>query len=172
MKTRVTVIALFVLMFAAAALAQKAQVVQQDKAIDVTKFRTFSYEVGHPAILKKVDERIIAGIEAQLVARGLTKAASGQGDVVFTYHSVQREDVDLSTFDEKTPAPGAMRTPAQTLKVGTLAVDLREASTRKLAWRAKVEDVLLRGDEAAQLAAIDKGIIAVFQVYPGSKPAK
>jgi len=172
MKTRVTVTALFVLMFAAAALAQKAQIVQQDKAVDVTKFRTFSYEVGHPAILKKVDERIIAGIEAQLVARGLTKAASGKGDVVFTYHGVQREDVDLTTFDEKTPAPGAMRTPAQTLKVGTLAVDLREASTRKLAWRAKVEDVLLRGDEAAQLAAIDKGIIAVFQVYPGSKPAK
>jgi hypothetical protein len=70
-----------------AGLAQTAQVVQQDKTIDVAKFKTYSYEAGHPAILKEVDQRILAALEAQLTAKGLEKVASGPADAIVSLQS-------------------------------------------------------------------------------------
>jgi hypothetical protein len=154
---------LAVLLCPAAAPAQTAQVVQHDKTIDVSKFKTYSFETGHPAILEEVDRRILAALEKQLAAKGLQKAEAGQADAIVTYHAVQRQDVDLTTFDK---AKAAGQAPAM-LKVGAMAVDLKDAATAKLAWRAKVEDVL-RGDQAAQLATIDKAIAALFEKYPAA----
>jgi hypothetical protein len=173
MKTRIAAAVLLVLLCPVLGVAQKAMVptvVHLDKTVDFTTFHTYSYEPSHPAILKEVDARIVAGIEAQLKALGLTKAASGKGDIVVTYHSVSRTDVDLSTFDKVEPAPGGERKAAQTLKVGTLAVDVNAASTGKLAWRGKVEKVF-SGDAATQLKTVDEAVVAVFGVYP-TKTAK
>jgi hypothetical protein len=168
MTARIAALTLAVLMCPVPGMTQTAQVMQQDKTVDVTKFRTFSYQVGHPAFLKEVDQRIVAGIEAQLVARGLTKAASGPGDVIVTYHSVQRTDLDLAATDKQARATGGTAEPVL-LKVGTLAVDLKEAGTGKLVWRARIDDVL-SGDQAAQMGTVDKCIVALFQWYPGSQP--
>jgi hypothetical protein len=143
---------------------------QLDKAVDFTKFQAYSYEPAHPAILKEADARVVAGIEAQMAALGLTKAASGKGDVVVTYHSVTRNDVDLSTFDTAQPAAGAERKAAETLKIGTLVVDVKAAATGKVVWRAKVERAFV-GDTATQLKTIDEAVVAVFGVYP-TKTAK
>ena len=168
MRTRIApALVLAALLWPVGALAQTAQVVQHDQTIDAAKFRTYSFEVGHPAILKEVDQRILATLEAQLAAKGLKKVASGPGDAIVTYHAVQRQDVDLATFD-KAKAAGQ---PAALLKVGAMAVDLKDAASGKLAWRAKVEDVL-RGDMAAQLATIDKAIAALFEKYPATTAKK
>jgi hypothetical protein len=170
-KTRFAVAVLLVLAVAVPGFAQKkpaapkAVVVHQDKTVDFTKFHTYSYEKGQPAIIKQGDERVVAGIEAQLKELGLTKAASGPGDVVVTYYSVTRTDVDLSTFDKAEPARGEQRKPAETYKVGTLVVDVKPAAAKQPAWRAKIEGVM-KGDEATQLAAIDKAVVALFGVYP------
>lgn len=171
MKTRiVAVMTALVLVCAGLAFAQKLTptVVQHDKTVDFTAFHTYSYEAGHPAILKEVDARVVAAIEKELATRGLTKAAAGKGDVVVTYHSVQRSDVNLSTFDNKQPAAGGERKAAQTLKIGTLAVDVTSAGTGKLAWRAKVDRVF-SGDQAAQLKTVDDAVAAVFTVYPTTR---
>ncbi len=168
MKRRiVAVIAALVMVCAGLALAQKLAptVVQHDKTVDFAAFHTYSYEPSHPAILKEVDARVVADIEKELAALGLTKAASGKGDVIVTNHSVARDDVDLATFDEKQPASGGERKAAQTVKVGTLAVDVKVASTGKLAWRAKVERAF-SGDKTAQLNGIDYAVTEVFRVYP------
>ena len=172
MKRRMAVALLIALLCPGLAVAQKATptVVQLDKSVDFAAFKTYSYEPGHPAILKEVDARVVAGIEKQLGALGLTKAAAGKGDIVVTYHTVQRNDVDLSTFDNTQPAAGGERKAAQTLKIGTLAVDAKVASTGKLAWRAKVERVF-SGDAATQLKAVDDAVAAVFGLYP-TKTAK
>jgi len=168
MKTRIaSALVLAALLCPVAARAQTAQVVQHDKTIDVGKFKTYSVETGHPAILEEVDRRILAGLETQLAAKGLTKVASGPADAIVTYHAVQRQDVDLDTFD-KAKAAGQ---PAAMLKIGTMAVDLKDAATGKLAWRAKVEDVF-RGDTAAQLATLDKAIAALFEKYPAAVAKK
>ncbi|MGE5359279.1 MAG: DUF4136 domain-containing protein [Bacteroidales bacterium] len=171
MKTRIVVAVLLVLAFAVPGFAQKtpaspkATVVHLDKSVDFAAFKTYSYEKGQPAIVKEADARIVAGIEAQLASLGLTKAASGPGDVVVTYYSVERMDVDLATFDKVAPAPGAERKPAQTVKVGTLVVDMKQPGKTAPAWRAKIEGVM-QGDMTAKLDTVDKAVVTLFGVYP------
>ncbi len=170
MKTRTLVACLLVLICPVLAFAQKtpapkASVVHRDKTVDFAKFKTYSYEKGQPAIRQDVDARIFATIEAQMAALGLTKAMSGPGDVIVTYYSVTRTDVDLATFDKNQPATGKLRTPAQTFSVGTLVVDLKLGESRASAWRAKVEGAL-KGDAAAQLDSIDKAVVAAIDLYP------
>ncbi len=172
LKTRIAVAAVLLMACPVLAVAQKpatvarkASVVHLDKAVDFAKFRTYSYQVGHPAILKDVDDRIVAGIEAQLKQLGLTRAESGPGDVTVTYYSVTRTDVDLATFDKAEPAQGTERKPAQTFKVGTLVVDVKAGDRATPAWRAKVEGAL-EGDAAAQMKTVDEAVVAAFRLYP------
>ncbi len=177
MKTRIVVVLLLVLACAMPAFAQKkaagtqATVVQLDKSVDFANLHTYSYVSGQPAMIKEADSRIVAGIEAQLAALGFTKAATGTGDVVVTYYSVERMDVDLATFDKNAPAPGAERKPAQTVKVGTLVVDMKVPGKTVPSWRAKIEGVM-QGDMTAKLETIDKAVVTLFGVYPTRVPKK
>jgi hypothetical protein len=173
MKTRIASFVALAGLVAVLGLAQTAippKVMQQDKAIDFASFRTYTYEASHPAILKEVDARVLAAIEKQMAALGLTKATTGPGDIVVTYHTVTRNDVDLATFDNKAPALGAERKPAETLKIGTLVVDASVPATGKLAWRARVERAFA-GDQGTQLKTVDEAVASVFTVYP-TKTAK
>ncbi len=170
MKTRTAVAVLLLLACPAIGFAQKPKavkpvVVRHDKTVDFTKFRTYSYQQGQPAILKDVDARIVADLEAQLQAVGLTRAPEGSGDVVVTYYSVTRTDVDLATFDRQEPAAGTQRKMAETYTVGTLVVDVKPADAAAPAWRVKIDEVLA-GDAAAQLKTVDGAVAAIFSVYP------
>ncbi len=170
MKTRTVSVCMIgaictVVAFAQKTAAPKASVVHRDKAVDFATFKTYSYETGQPAIRQDVDARIVGTIEAQMAALGLTKAMSGPGDVLVTYYSVTRTDVDLATFDKKQPEAGKQRTPAQTFTVGTLVVDVKLAGNRASVWRAKVEGAL-KGDADTQVDSIDKAVVAAFDLYP------
>jgi hypothetical protein len=109
---------------------------------------------------------IVAAIDAQMAAKGLTKA--DKGDVVVSYHSVERQDVDLKTFDEKTPAAGAERPMAQMVRVGTLVIDLKNPETNKLIWRVKGEGVLKDVPNAEFLNA---AVAKLFTLYPTAPSA-
>jgi hypothetical protein len=90
--------------------AFKVSLIQQDKGADVTKFKTYAWTPGHPALLPEVDKLIVEAIDAQLAARGLTKAA--KGDVLVCYHSVERED----GRSEDVRREGASRSSARRLR--------------------------------------------------------
>jgi hypothetical protein len=169
MKTRIASLVGLAVLMAVFGAAQTPpilpKVVQQDKAVDFASFHTYTYDASHPAMLKEVDARVVAAMETELASLGLTKATTGKGDIVVTYHTVTRNDVDLSTFDNTPPAAGAERKAADTLKIGTLVVDVKAAASGKLAWRAKVERAFV-GDKATQLKTVDEAVKMVFTVYP------
>ncbi len=175
MKTFVLMLCVLVLAAPSLVLAQKPKegvtvaVIQLDKATDVTKFKTSSWTPGHPALDPEGHKAIVADIDAQLEARGLKKAATG--DVLVCYNAVQREDVDLSTFDDKPPAAGAERKMAQIVRVGTLVVDLKSAATNKLFWRAKAEGAMRTPLAQDWSARLNDAIVKLFTLYPGAKPA-
>jgi hypothetical protein len=144
---------------------RKAAVIRLDKAVDFAKFQTYSYEKGQPAIRPDVDARIVSAIEGQLGELGLTKATSGPGDVIVTYYSVTRTDVNLATFDKNEPPAGTERKPAQTFEIGTLVVDVKPSTQKTPAWRVKVEGALT-GDYTEQLKTVDEAVRAAFRMYP------
>jgi hypothetical protein len=148
MRTVCVLAALVVLASPVVSLAQKAQetaqkvVIDYDKKTDLTKYKTFTWGTGYKALNPAADKAIIAAVEKQLEANGMTKSASGAGDIMVRYHSVERADVDLSTFDQKAPDPGAQRKIAETFRVGTLMVDLVDPRQPEaaLAWQGRGRD--------------------------------
>ncbi len=61
------------------------------------KAATYTFTPGQPSYDKTVDQAIISAIDREMSARGVTKVTSGPLDVVVTYLSVRRTDVDLKS---------------------------------------------------------------------------
>ena len=87
-----------------------------DKPVDFAKFKTYSWTQGQPSPDKMVDARVIAAVDRELSALGMSKATSGP-DVLATYYSVRRTDVNLKA---KTESEGRL----PQYPVGTLVVAL------------------------------------------------
>jgi len=177
MRTASVLAMALVFVLPAAGLAQKGPVgtpkvvIEYDKKTDLTKYKTYSWGPGHGALLPSADKAIIADVERQLAANGMTKAAAGTGDLLVRYHSVERADVDLSTFDPKPPAAGEQRTMAQTVRVGTLMVDLVDPGTRKLLWRGWVEGAISH-DPAKLEQQLDTAVTRLFEKFPVGVPTR
>jgi hypothetical protein len=165
MKKLVLVACLLALVVPSAALAQKVTVLKLDKAVDVTKFKTFEWTPGHKALDPAWDKAIISAVEKELAARGLKPGKPG--DVLVAYHGVQREDVDLSTFDAKGAV--ASKQAAQVIKVGTLAVEFRNPATREVIWRVAGEGAIKEVSAAERDAFVAKMVAALFETYPAKK---
>jgi Domain of unknown function (DUF4136) len=161
----------------ATGIAQKAPgatpkvVIEYNKKTDLAKYKTYSWGAGHSALLPAADKAIIAEVEKQLSANGMTKAAAGPGDLVVRYHSVERADVDLSTFDTKPPAAGEQRSMAQTVKVGTLMVDLVDPGTKKLLWRGRIEGAISH-DPATLEQQVANAVARLFEKFPVGVPTR
>ena len=87
----VTCVAL--LAVAAAPAAQKPKygvTVTTEKNVDYAKFKSYSWTRGQPALNKSVDAAIVAAVDREMKALGLTKASTGTGDVLATYYSLSR----------------------------------------------------------------------------------
>jgi uncharacterized protein DUF4136 len=137
---------------AAAGYTPKYRVkVQADKHTDFSKLRTYSWMDSHPASIPAVDAQIVRAIEGELAALGLTKVPSGTGDVVATYTSMTRTDVNTKS------KPIAKDYRAE-YSVATLVVSLLEPETLKPLLQ-------LRVDWPIASAAIDPSAAAVEQLF-------
>jgi hypothetical protein len=167
MKRFVVAVCLLALIIPGAVLAQKPKVtvLRLDKSADVSKFKTYEWTPGSKALDPAWDAAIIAAIDKELAAKGLQKGAPG--DVLVSYHAVQQDNVDLSTFDPKAATAGAAA--AQIVKVGTLAVDLRNPATRVVVWRVAGEGAIKEMPAAERDAFVGKFVAALFAMYPTKK---
>ena len=96
----------------------------------LNKAQTFTFVAGQPAYDKAVDQFIISAIDRELKARGVAKVAAGPADIVVTYLSVRRTDVDLKS--KPSGKDGLLpQYPVGTLviSVSILRIDRRNCST-------------------------------------------
>jgi Domain of unknown function (DUF4136) len=137
--------------------AQKYGVtVNAEKNVDFTKFKTYSWTTGLPSPDKTVDGHIVAAVDKELGSLGLTKA-SGNPDVLVTYYSTRRVDVDVNA---KPDASGKRPERA----VGTLIVGLVEPANRKQVLRLRTDKPVDLETNAG--AAIDAAVTELFAKYP------
>src|SRR4030095_12719725 len=72
-------------MISTTALAQKVTT-DFDQQTDSSRFHTYTWGEGRPARDPLIGQRIVAGIEAQLAAKGLRKAGQGEPvDLIVVY---------------------------------------------------------------------------------------
>ena len=128
------------------------------KAADLAKAKTYSWTVSQPSPDKTVDAQIVAAVDRQLSALGFTKVASGTSDVLATYASTRRTDVNLKGKANESGARPAY-------EVGTLVVDLRDPATRQPLFRVRIDKPIDTEPEKLE-AAINEAVTAMFEKYP------
>jgi hypothetical protein len=134
-----------------------------EKNVDFAKFKTYSWTKSQPSADKSIDSRVIAAVDRELLALGMTKASSGPGDVLVSYASLSRTDVDVKA---KADASGAR--PEHW--VGTLVVALLDPASRQRLLRLRI-DQPIDIDRAKLDPAIDAAVTALFAKYP-TRPRK
>jgi hypothetical protein len=128
------------------------------KGVDPAKFKTYSWIKGGPSPDKTVDAQILAAVDKELPGVGLTKAASGKPDVLVTYYSLRRTDVNLEAKPDSTGKQPQY-------PVGSLMVALMDPATRKRVVQLRT-DKPLELEPAKLEAGINAAVTEMFAKYP------
>jgi hypothetical protein len=138
--------------------------VDYDKQADFTRYKTWSWRRGTPAPNPVADKRLREAIESRLAARGFSRVESG-GDLAVVYHAAAENDVSLEKLGYKDPEFGTEATRVRVLRVGTVLVDVIDASTGKVVWRGHGRDATVPAPRAVE-RMIDEGIEQLFRQFP------
>jgi hypothetical protein len=128
----------------------------------LAKARTYQWATKLPALNKTANDLIVAAVDRELGARGLTRVTSGRSDTIVSYASVTRTDVDLKS----TPAQdGSLRE----FRVGSIVLDLKDGAAAQSLFRVRM-DTPIESDAAKLEATINAAVAAMFAKYPAAKP--
>ena len=152
----------FALLWSIAQLPPKEGVIAstKDPKADFSTFTTYSWAQGQHAADRVAHNAVIAGIEAELAARGLQKIDKGPGSVTIRYFSVMRTDVDLDTLD-KMEKEGK---PPQTRNLGRLVIVMRDRAEKRVWAVDTVQPV--SADASTRAEDIRRLVTKMFETYP------
>ncbi|HEV8120956.1 MAG TPA: DUF4136 domain-containing protein [Candidatus Polarisedimenticolia bacterium] len=156
-----------------ATLAQTT--IDYDGKTDFTSYKTYSWGTNTSSGNAAADTRIIESIDRSLLAAGWKKVEPGLGEVVVAAHATIREDTNVDAFytgwgpgwgwGATNVGAGVGSVSQQKLRVGTLVVDMFDASRKALIWRATAEGALSTKPEE-NLVKIEKVVTRMFKKFP------
>ena len=181
MQTRLVTAGLIALLLPTAAMAQKVSY-DYSKEANFATFKTYAHKDGTKVGQQLIDDRIIAAIDAQMAAKGLTKSESNP-DVFVVYHVSFDKQKDISTFSSGYGGGygpygwgwgggwgGGMTTTNTTVRdilQGTLVIDIADAKKGQLAWRGMgVKEVNTQANPEKRDKSINKAVEKIFKNYP------
>jgi hypothetical protein len=143
-----------------------------DRAANFAPLKTYSWRDGTKLPNPLMSERVVAAVDANLKAKGLTRVDSG-GDITVTYHASADKSVDVQSFSTGSPYgcwggcySGSMTSTTVTpVTTGTLVVDLVDTKSNKMLWRGTASDTV-SGDPKENEQKINEGIGRMFENYP------
>jgi hypothetical protein len=133
------------------------------KAAALAKAKTYRWTPGLGSYYKDVEAQIMAAVDRELSARGLTKLTSGPSDVTVAYTSLRSTEVDLKAKQKDGLYPE--------YPVGTLVVELRDAESREPLFNVRM-DTPIDLTPAKLEAQINDAVAAMFAKYPAPKAPK
>lgn len=151
-----------------------------DPAAEFTKYKTYSWletqQISNPFVRAHIE----AAVDEQLKARGLARVDSG-ADLKVAVHTRFAKEIKLSLFSSSwgygwgwAPAYGygdrTATTQVQEVPVGTLIVDLVDASRNELSWRGTAASEIHSEDSAEkEHDLLDEAVRRLFQRFPPKK---
>lgn len=146
-----------------------------DRALDFSRYRTFRMGEtrqimngngnGKAPVNTLVKDRIDNALQAQLAAEGLAPAGE-DADLEVRYVAGARTRQELESSGFVYPYWGGMYTDDFWIREypeGTLVIDLVDATTNKLVWRAYVQ---AEGEGFRSAEFIQKAVARAFEKYP------
>lgn len=165
MKLRTYVLLAGLVLSATTVLAQTVTR-DYDRTADFSKFKTYAWVRGTEVGDDLNHRRIVTAIDAQLQAKGLKPAgADARPDVYVAYHVAVDNDLQINANGFRF-GPGASAR-VEPITVGTLAVEIIDASTRHVVWRAIASrDVDQKAGPEKREKNINKTAEKIFKQYP------
>jgi hypothetical protein len=152
-----------------------------EKSANFAAFKTYAHKDGTKVGQPLIDDRIIAAIETELAAKGLTKSESNP-DVFVVYHTAFDKQKDISTYSSGYGggygaygwgwggggwAGGTTTTQVRDILIGTLVIDLADAKKAQLVWRGMgVKEVNTQAKPEKRDKSINDAVKKIFKNYP------
>ena len=158
---------LLILTMLSGALCVSAQKVSvgADPAVDLTKFKTYTWSKGVTSSNPLVSAMVVSQVDAQLAAKGLKKVEADPELTVVIFGSTE-SDMHVSN-PSWSPSLNSIQTgvavPSQSWLItkGTLVVDMLDAKTNNSVWRGQATQTLdrgLTGDKTKDAKTVEKPI--------------
>jgi hypothetical protein len=148
-----------------------------DRSAHFSQYKTYSWEQVRTTNPLDAD-RIKNAVDAALAAKGWTQVNSG-GDVFIVALEITHNQQTLNTFYDGLGGGwgwrrfgggfGEATTTTEIYKVGTVVVDLFDAKTKQLIWRASASDTLSNNSDK-NIKNLDKGVDKMFKHFPPDSP--
>lgn len=149
---------------AASASAQDVSV-DYDKAADFSRCATYAWAKGQPADNPLVDKRIVKAIDGALAPKGWKQTQEDPGCYVMYQASVKQER-GLRAWGTGGRFLGGMASvDVTTVRNGMLVVDIGDAVSQQLIWRAVAKDTLSDKPEQNQ-KKLAKCMEKMFKNFP------
>jgi hypothetical protein len=151
-----------------------------DKSASFATFKTYAHKDGTKVGQPLIDDRIVAAIDAELAAKGLTKSESNP-DLVVVYHVAFDKEQDITSFSSGYAGgygPYGYRygggwgstttsTQVRNIVVGTLVIDMADAKKGEVAWRGMgVKEVDTQANPEKRDKSITNAVKKIFKNYP------
>jgi hypothetical protein len=167
-----TLVAMTALLLGTIAAAQNVTY-DYDKSADFDGIRTYAWVRGTTVEDPLNHKRIVDAVNNQLAARELRRVeASARPDVLVAYHASFDRDLEIVGFASGWGGyrfggtrSGSAR--AEEILVGTLAVDIVNASSKTILWRAMAsKDIDVKASPEKREKNIIKTVDKLFSHYP------
>ena len=141
--------------------------VKFEEGVDFTRYRTYAWGKGTPAARPEYQEWIVAAITRELGERGLRLATDEEPDLlVVSVAFAKLEVVTRGNYIHlDNLGVGIITSDAVGTATGHLAIDLVDATSNKIVWRAVAEKAFSDKISKPQ-KTIDKITKKMFRAYP------
>lgn len=159
-------------LFFALASSTSAKDVKTDynRNANFERFRTYSWQT-----VRTQDplwrDRIMVSVDSALAGKGWTRVESG-GDIAVVAIEMTKNERTLNTFYNNLGGGwrwgggfGTSTTTVDTYTVGTLVVDLFDASTKDIIWRGFATDTFSNNSDK-NIKAVDRSVQKMFAHFP------
>ena len=151
-----------------------------DMTADFSKYKTYHWEK-HPNsadIDPLTISQLSAALDTELAKKGLTRMEQGTTDLAIVYQLAVKSEKELTTFSSGYGmgagwggswygGSGTTTTSVNNITVGTLALDIYDASTKKLIWRGVATKTLDTGAKPEKRQKnMAKGAAKLLKQYP------
>ena len=135
---------------------------------DFSKYHTYKWvniRGAHPDQI--MDAEIKQAVDAQLVAKGLSKTDSDKADLYIGYETAvhQEQQWDVSGSRAFGLASGSWT--SSTISVGTLVLDMYDQGRKQLVWTESATNTIDTGsDQEKHMKKLDKAMAKLLKNYP------
>jgi hypothetical protein len=149
-------------------LAQEVKV-QHMPGTDFAKFHTYKWVTiegaSHPNQIQ--DAEIKQAVDAELTAKGLTKANSETADLNVGYQVAVDQQKQWNTMGGGWRFGGMETVTSSTIDVGTLVIDMYDQAGKQLVWSGAATKTVDSGkDQEKTEKSLDKSMKKLFKDFP------